>query len=170
VAGAVAVERWGYGGVFGIGGGDDGGSGGGGARDTPIVFTKTVPSNSPGCAFEIGVVTSGKSGQFYSGPGGGDRVQHATRSGTVLVPTPAQLVTFIVHGLSDNPYSFLDLRDNLERTWAQQKRINRIVDVDFYFPGCFSIKAARPELAAHVGRFPFFAGDRIAFVAQYGVG
>jgi hypothetical protein len=59
-------------------------AGGGGAPDTQIVFTdcvpETVPSNSPGCAFEIGVVTSGISGQFYSGPGGGDRVRHATRS------------------------------------------------------------------------------------------
>jgi hypothetical protein len=140
------------------------------ARDTQIVFTKTVPSNSPGCAFEIGVVTSGISGQFYPGPGGGDRVQHATRTGTVMRPAPGRLVTFIVHGLSDSSASFQSLRDNLEDQdgWKSKNGVEplRVVDASFTFDGCYPIERGAEKLASHVGKFIFRSGDRIAFITH----
>ena len=137
------------------------------ARDTQIVFTKTVPSNSPGCAFEIGVVTSGISGQFYPGPGGGDRVRHATRTGTVMRPAPGRLVTFIVHGLSDSSASFQDLRNNLlgQDGWIGVAPL-RVVDASFNFDGCEPIERGAAKLASHVGKFIFRSGDRIAFIAH----
>jgi pimeloyl-ACP methyl ester carboxylesterase len=133
-------------------------------RDTQIVFTKSIPSNSPGCRFEISVVSSGLSGQFYPGAGSSPQRQQDTVRGSVLLGTPKRLVTFIVHGLSDNQFSFWPLRNSLQTEWAG--RPSRIVDAHFDFPECLSIKTGAQRLADHVGRFSFYPGDRIAFVAH----
>jgi pimeloyl-ACP methyl ester carboxylesterase len=137
------------------------------ARDTQIVFTKSIPSNSPGCRFDLQVVSSGLSGQFFSGGGDAPKTQGTARSGLVNRPRRNRLITFIVHGLSDGPFSFDQLARNLRTQpgWNGSDPV-RVVDVAFHFDECASIRRGALELARHVSRFRFEAGDRIAFVAH----
>jgi pimeloyl-ACP methyl ester carboxylesterase len=136
-------------------------------RDTQIVFTKSIPSNSPGCRFDLQVVSSGLSGQFFSGGGDAPKTQGTARSGLVNRPRRNRLITFIVHGLSDGPFSFDQLARNLRTQpgWNGSDPV-RVVDVAFHFDECASIRRGALELARHVSRFRFEAGDRIAFVAH----
>ncbi|MFN9456680.1 MAG: hypothetical protein ACK6D7_04750, partial [Acidobacteriota bacterium] len=136
-------------------------------RDTQIVFTKSIPSNSPGCLFEISVVSSGLSGQFYPGAGSSPQRQQATGRGTVSRPAPGRLVTFIVHGLSDSSTSFEPLQASLQKAegWrsVNGNEPSRVVDASFNFPACNTIERGAAELASHVGRFPLRSGDRLSF-------
>jgi len=140
-------------------------------RDTQIVFTKSIPSNSPGCLFEISVVSSGLSGQFYPGAGSSPQSQSTTRAALVLPPLKSgRLITFIVHGLSDNPASFVPLRDVLSVRLAtgypsiEQSRF--VFDLGYTLPDCVPIAEGALRLAARVRQYPFRPGDQIVFLAH----
>jgi pimeloyl-ACP methyl ester carboxylesterase len=141
------------------------------ARDSQIVFTKSVPETSQGCAFDIEITSSGLMGQFFSGNQSSPKKQEVTVGGIVNGTRPNRLITFIVHGLSDSPFSFTDLRDNLRRQqgWRLNEFPFRIVDAEFYLPECVSIEAGARRLALHINARvsqDFLPGDRIAFIAH----
>ncbi len=114
------------------------------ANDTSIQFTKTVPSSSPGCEFNINVMSNGLSGSFLQGPGASPKQRRASKPGSVVKQsTKLPIKVFIVHGIGDAPTSMADLALNLQVALAQPPiNLGGKFDIDYRF----TFRSTRPAL------------------------
>ncbi len=132
------------------------------ARDTQIVFTKSVPENSVSCNFQIVVTSRGLSGSFAQGNNSTPKSQQSFYDLFVGQSRPPKLIVYIVHGLSDSSASFTNLRNSLVSVLPP----NREVDARFNFPECESISMGAQRLKQHVKNRTFRPGDRLAFIGH----